>query len=114
MNKESFEKFEEELKKAGYRKYRGAITNNDYYYAKGFAYYEDEDGERHPSYQIIYSVWDYNNYPQVPDFGKIGLEARVMLHDNGRTDLILTRDKYNIKEIEYKAEKFFAFAKVYL
>ena len=115
MTREQFESFESKLKEAGYRKYRGPITNNDYYFAKGFAYYYDEDGDSYPTYQIIYSVWDYTGYPQVPDSDKFGIEPRIMLHGSDqRTDLILVRDEYKIEEIEEKAEKFFAFAQVYL
>lgn len=108
MTIEQFKEFEIKLKEAGYRRYEGPITNNDYYYAKGFEYYEDEDGEKYPRYQVIYSVWDYTNYPQVSASNKIGINARVIIHGNNRTDLVLTRSEFNIENIEYIAKKFFA------
>ena len=115
MTRQQFESFESKLKEAGYKRYQGPITNNDFYFAKGFAYYYDEDGDRYPSYQIIYSVWDYTNYPIVPDNDKFGIEPRIMLHvSDQRTDLIFVREDCEIEEIESKAEKFFAFAQVYL
>jgi hypothetical protein len=114
MNIEQFERLEQELKDAAYRRYNAPITNNDFYYSKGFEHYVDENGETHPKYQIIYSIWDFRKYQQSPEFHKFGIEVHVIPNFNNRGDLILTRENYDIKEIERIAEDFYAFAVTYL
>lgn len=56
MNIEQFERLEQELKDAGYRRYNAPTTSNDFYYSKGFEHYVDRYGETHPSYQVLFLV----------------------------------------------------------
>lgn len=105
--------FAELLKDNGYRKYNGAVINEDYYWCRGFEYQVDEDGNRRPSYQVIYSVWDYRDKPhlRMPDFDKVGICARVIMSGNGRIDLELTQNEFDIKDIETKAQSFYEWVK---
>jgi hypothetical protein len=113
MTSKEYESFEEQLKANGYRKYTGAVINEDYYWCKGFEYVEDEDGDRRPSYQVIFSVWDYRNRPElrVPDFDKVGVAVRVIMSGDGRIDLELTQDKLDIEDVETKAHSFYEWVK---
>lgn len=108
MTGKEYNEFEELLSSHGYRKYKGSITNEDYYWCKGFEYKVDEYEEKNPSYQVIFSVWDYRDKPhlRVPDFDKVGVEARVIMSCNGRIDLELTQEKFDIADIENKATSF--------
>ena len=113
MTSQEYELFEEKLKTNGYRKYPGSVVNEDYYWCKGFGYVEDEYGDRSPSYQVIFSVWDYRDkiHLRVPDFDKVGVCARVIMSGDGRIDLELTRDEFDINDIETKAQSFYGWEK---
>lgn len=114
MTSKAYEEFEEKLKSNGYRKYPGAIINEDYYWCKGFEYQIDDCGDRCPAYQVIFSVWDYRNRTdlRVPDSDKVGIAARVLMSIDGRIDLEFTKDKFDINDIETKAHSFFEWVKV--
>ena len=114
MRTQDFEKLEQALKDAGYKRYNQSITSNTFYYCKGFEYYLDEDGDRRPSYQVLYLVWDFRKYEQAPEFDKFGVEVQVMPNFDNRNELVLSREKYNIEEIEKLASDFYAFAVTYL
>ena len=105
--------FAELLKADGYRKYNGAIVNEDYYWCRGFEYQVDEYGDRSPAYQVLFSVWDYRDKPQLrmTDFDKVGVCARVIMSGNGRIDLELTQNEFDIKDIETKAQSFYEWVK---
>ena len=109
MTEQEYESFESLLKADGYRKYQEAITNEDYFWCKGFEYMEDKYGEKRPSFQVIYSIWDYRDKPycHVPNFDKVGISVRVVMIGDVRIDLELTIDKIDIKLIETKAYSFF-------
>ena len=114
MTIEDFKKLETALKDAGYKRYNSPITTNDFYYCKGFEYYVDDCGETHPAYQVLFLVWDFTKYNQVPEHDNIGVEVRIMPNFDNRNDLVLSRENYDIKEIERIAEDFYAFAVTYL
>lgn len=112
MTKEQYLKFEEQLKSHGYTRYKGAVVNESYYFCKGFQYITDAYGDKEPAYQVIYSVWDYMEYPQVLSFSNYGICARVILStSDGRIDLELTSDGFDIEEIETKAASFYEWVK---
>lgn len=113
MTNKEYNEFEELLSSHGYRKYKGSIINEDYYWCKGFEYKVDEYEEKNPSYQVIFSVWDYRckAHLRVPDFDKVGLCARVIMSGEGRIDLELTQDKFDIADIEMKASSFYEWVK---
>lgn len=112
MTKEQYLKFEEQLRSHGYTRYKGAVVNESYYFCKGFQYITDAYGDKESAYQVIYSVWDYMENPQVPDTHKYGICARVILSTfDGRIDLELTAAIFDIKEIETKAASFYEWVK---
>lgn len=108
MTTEQYLKLEENLKQAGYRRCKGSVTNETFYFCKGFEYVENEYGGRSPSYQIVFSVWDHREFAQVPDFG---VATRVIISCEGRIDLELQLATYDIDEIESKAKSFYEWAK---
>lgn len=113
MTSQEYELFEEKLNTNEYQKYTGAVVNEDYYWCKGFEYQVDKYGYKSPAYQVIFSVWDYRNKPhlRVPDFSKVGVCAKVIISRNGRIDLELTQDEFDIKDIEIKAHLFYEWVK---
>lgn len=111
MTVEQIEQFEQELIKHGYRKWNGKISNEDYYWCKGFERYEDEDGDEICSYQVLFQIWDNRKYSQVPDNSKFGVQVTVLISDNHRTDLILCRSIYDIEGVEKQASSFYNWAK---
>ena len=111
MTREQYLKLEENLKQAGYRRYNRSVTNETYYFCKGFEYVKDKDGDSSPSYQIIFSVWDHSMFTQFPDYDSFGVAIRVIMGGNGRIDLELTGVTYDIDEIESKAQSFYEWAK---
>lgn len=112
MTNQDYEQLAESLQEHGYRKYKGCLTNEDYYWCKGMEYYKDEDGDRRCSYQILYQVWDLNKYPQVHECAKIGVSLRVLISENRRTDLVRCYETGdNIKKNETIAQSFYEWAK---
>lgn len=110
MTTEEYKAFENQLRKYGYRKWNGNISNEDFYWCKGFEYYEDEDGDRQCSYQILFKVWDNRKYDRVPDNSKFGVAVTVLISQNHRTDLDFGRPLYYIPDIEQKAQSFYEWA----
>ena len=47
----------------------------------------------------------------MPDFDKVGVCARVIMSGNGRIDLELTQNEFDIKDIETKAQSFYEWVK---
>lgn len=102
---------ERELIDNGYRKWCRQLSNEDYYYCKGFEYEEDEDGDRKCAYHVIFSVWDMRKYPQVPEKSFFGVCPIVMLHGNRYTELELHYgENIEIREIERIANSFYDWA----
>lgn len=112
MTNQDYEQLAKSLQEHGYRKYKGCLTNEDYYWCKGMKYYKDEDGDRRCSYQILYQVWDMNKYPQVPECAKMGVSLRVLISSDYRIDLVTNPDDiYDIKKNETIAQSFYEWAK---
>ena len=111
MTIEAYNQFEEQLICNGYRRWNGRISNEDFYWCKGMGHYEDKDGDRRCSYQILFQVWDNRKYPKVPDNSKFGVQVTVLISHEHRTDLLISRPTYDIAEIENKAHSFYEWAK---
>ena len=87
MTPQEYEKFAEALQENGYRKYHATLTNEDFYWCKGFLHQEDEDGDKRSSYQVLIS-------------------------ENRRTDLVRCHETGdNIKQNETIAQSFYEWAK---
>lgn len=112
MTLQEYEKFAEALQENGYRKYAGRLSNEDFYWCKGFLHKEDEDGDKRSSYQVLYSIWDMRKYEGVPQIGKFGVQMRVLISENRRTDLVRCHETGdNIKKNETIAQSFYEWAK---
>lgn len=111
MTPQEYEKFAEALQENGYRKYHDALTNEDFYWCKGFLHQEDEDGDKRSSYQVLYQVWDMRKY-KLPEISSFGVSMRVLISKNTRTDLVRCHETGdNIKKNETIAQSFYEWAK---
>lgn len=111
MTPQEYERLAEALQENGYRKYHATLTNEDFYWCKGFLYKEDEDGGKRSSYQVLYQVWDMRKY-KLPENSHIGVSMRVLISENRRTDLVRChKTGDNIKENETIAQSFYEWAK---
>ena len=112
MTNQEYEKFAETLQENGYKKYGHCISNEDFYWCKGFKYQEYEDGDKYPSYQVLYLIWDMRKYKCVPKNRHFLVQMRVLISEEGRTDLIRSNETGdNIKENETIAQSFYEWAK---
>lgn len=112
MTPQEYEKFAEALQENGYRKYHAALTNEDFYWYKGFLHKEDEDGDKRSSYQVLYQVWDMRKYEGIPKNSNFGVQMRVLISENRRTDLIRSHaGSDDIKKNETIAQSFYEWAK---
>jgi hypothetical protein len=112
MKDKEYEKFAEALQENGYKKYAGCVSNEDFYWCKGFEYKEDEDGDKQPSYQVIYSIWDMRKYIGIPENSHFGVQLQVLISENRRTDLIRSHaGSDDIKKNETIAQSFYEWAK---
>ena len=111
MTPQEYEKFAEALQENGYQKYHAILTNEDFYWCKGFLHQEDEDGDKRSSYQVLYQVWDMRKY-KLPEISSFGVSMRVLISENRRTDLIRSHETGdNIKKNETIAQNFYEWAK---
>lgn len=111
MTPQEYEKFAEALQENGYKKYAGRLSNEDFYWCKGFLHKEDEDGDKRSSYQVLYQVWDMQKY-KLPEISSFGVQMRVLISENRRTDLIRSHETGdNIKQNETIAQSFYEWAK---
>lgn len=111
MTPQEYEKFAEALQENGYRKYHDTLTNEDFYWCKGFLHQEDEDGDKRSSYQVLYQVWDMRKY-KLPEISSFGVSMRVLISKNTRTDLVKCHETGdNIKQNETIAQSFYEWAK---
>lgn len=111
MTPQEYEKFSGALQENGYKKYVGRISNEDFYWCKGFEYQEDEDGDKRSSYQVLYQVWDMRKY-KTPESCHFGVSMRVLISENRRTDLIRSHAGCDdIKKNETIAQSFYEWAK---
>ena len=115
MTVEQYDQFREVIRKKGYKQYNHPCTiqNESWYYYKGFAHTEDEDGERSPGYQVIFLVWDRRNHRvdiPVPDKNTMGITPLILAqsHEWERIDLEITDDKLtNVDSVEQFAHDFY-------
>ena len=111
MTPQEYEKFAEALQENGYKKYAGSLSNEDFYWCKGFLHQEDEDGDKQSRYQVLYLIWDMRKY-KLPDNNYFGVQMRVLISENRRTDLVRSHETgENIKENETIAQSFYEWAK---
>ena len=111
MTPQEYEKFAEALQENGYKKYAGCLFNEDFYWCKGFLYKEDEDGDKRLSYKVLYLIWDNRKY-KVPENSLFGVQMRVLISENRRTDLVRCHETGdNIKKNETIAQSFYEWAK---
>lgn len=116
MTPEQYETFQAELLARGYTFYGYAktIKSESWYFAKGFAY-KGKGCYRHPSYQVLFLVYDFRNEPSLQGFEtkRIGVSPLIITHndDFGRIDIELTHDNPNIEISERYAEKFYKMIK---
>lgn len=111
MTLQEYENFAEALQENGYRKYGHCVSNEDFYWCKGFEYQEDEDGDKRSSYQVLYLVWDMRKY-KIPENSHFGVQMQVLISENRRTDLVRSHETgESIKENETIAQSFYEWAK---
>lgn len=116
MTKEEFKLFEEKLVAHGYRKYKGGIINEDFYYCKGFGKGQNKHDEDRNNYQILFRVWDFSKYADrdkmcAIDPMRIAPMIMVSRIIDERLDFSLhgeTINQTDINQIEALAESFFA------
>lgn len=110
MTVEEYERLVPILKKNGYRKWVTHLYNEDYCYCKGFAYYEDSDGDSRCGYQIILRVYDNRKYDIVPDNSKFTVMPTVMISGNHCINLVFGAYSFDLITIEEKAQSFYQWA----
>ena len=117
MTHKEYDKFTEELKRRGYRKYPSPrFRGKDYAWFKSFGKSQFE--EDRSNYQICFDVIDFSPYAdRVPSFrdNPYGIEPLVLISRtiDERVDLQLSYTKVddnNIDEIERLAESFYRWA----
>lgn len=116
MTKEEFKLFEEKLVVHGYRKYKGEIINEDFYYCKGFGKEQNKHDENRNNYQILFKVWDFSKYADrdkmcAIDPMRIAPMIMVSRIIDERLDFSLhgeTINQTDINQIETLAKSFFA------
>ena len=113
MKQEQFKKLEAKLIKRGYRKYIQKWHHEDYIYGKGFHKEDNQWDDDRTAYQILFSVYDYSNYPELTEEQRkrIGVEIHIDVSRtiDERIELFLPFeiDDATIGEIEKKAESFY-------
>ena len=114
MTQEEYNKFTEDLKQRGYRKYPSPrFRKDDYAWFKSFG--ESKHQECRSNYQICFDVTDFSPYADREPFFRdnpYGIEPLVLISRtvDERVDLHLSHikvDDSNIDEIERLAESFF-------
>ena len=102
MTQEEFDKFEEEIRERGYRKYPSA-NNADFAYFKGFG--ESEYEEDRSNYQVCFDCYDFGKYAdREPLFKREpwGVAPMILISRevNERVDLTLSSATLMEKGIE--------------
>lgn len=117
MTHEEYNKFTEDLKQRGYRKYPSPrLREGDYAWFKSFGESAYEEGRS--NYQVCFDVVDFSPYADREPFlrdNPYGIEpsVRISRTTNERVDLHLSHTKVNdanIEEIERLAESFYKWA----
>ena len=112
MTDEQYQHFKKVVEDKGYKlvDVPRTISNENFYYYKGFSYTEDEgSGERTPGYQVIFLVWDFRKYEQVPDCDEWGITPMVLTesHEWSRIDLQITEQNFDVDKVEQFAHDFY-------
>lgn len=116
MTHEEYNKFCEDLKQRGYRKYpspRYSIHRENYAWFKSFG--ESKFEEDRSNYQVCFDVFDFSPYADREPFFRdspYSIEPQILISRtiNERVDLHLSHikvDDTNIDEIERLAESFY-------
>lgn len=120
MTWEELEKMESYLKEKGYRKGDHPMhCNSDYYWYKAFGKDSNHYEEGRSLYQVFLNVYDWRKYwdrdPSLRKFNKAAsITASVHISrtiNEGGIELNwdLNSDKFDLKDIEDKAYKFFKY-----
>lgn len=120
MGWEELEKVESYLKENGYRKGDYPMhCNSDYYWYKAFGKDSNHYEEGRSLYQVFLNVYDWRKYwdrdPSLREFNKAAsITATVSVSrtiEERSIDLSwdLANDKFDLKDIEDKAYKFFKY-----
>ena len=112
MTQEEFDKFEEEIRERGYRKYPSA-NNADFAYFKGFG--ESDYEEDRSNYQVCFDCYDFGKYAdREPLFKREPWSVAPMIlvsrEVSERIDLHLSTASVmerGIESIEHIGESFF-------
>ena len=112
MTEEQYKHFKQTIEDKGYKlvNHPNTIHNESFYYYKGFAYTEDEDGECTPGYQIIFLVWERFHMTHIPNMDAYGVTPLILTnnHEWERIDLEITDDKVNdVDSVEQFAHDFY-------
>lgn len=100
------------LQERGYHKYKGWPGIGHYYWLKAFAFADTSDGERHPEYQVIFKVYDYEAAWGSMGIDFFGVTPGILVPRNPRLDLDFTAYEHlSVDEIEQKALSFYEWAK---
>ena len=117
MTQEEYNRFAEELRQRGYRKYPSPrFRKDDWAWFKSFG--ESEYEEDRSNYQICFDVFDFSPYADREPFirdSPYSIEPQILISRtiDERVDLHLSYTKVddtNIDEIERLAESFFQWA----
>ena len=111
MTQKQYEQFKATLGAKGYTlcNVPRTISNESFYFYKGFAHTEDENGNRSPGYQVIFLVWDLRKYDSLPKYDTWGVTPMVLTdsHDWSRIDLQITDRNIDVDKFENYAHDFY-------
>lgn len=110
MKQKDYDKFKATLEAKGYKlvDVPRTISNENFYYYKGFAYTENEEsGERTPGYLVIFLVWDWRTYDYIPDDWGVTPLIITESHDWSRIDLKITDQNPDVAKFEQYAHDFY-------
>ena len=111
MTQRQYEQFLKTIEKKGYTLCNApkTISNESFYYYKGFAYTDDENGNRLVGYQVIFLVWDFRELPNVPDYDAWGVTPLILTesHEWSRIDLEITEQNFDVEKVEQFAHDFY-------
>lgn len=116
MNVEQFEKLEKSLYDRGYRKYIQHWKHEDYVIGLPLHKEDNKWDEDRYAYQILLHIYDHRNWPSefnVPseERNKVGIEITIDVSRtiDERMELVTSwEDDTKIEDVEYMAEKFYA------
>lgn len=111
MTQEQYEHFKRSVVGKGYNLYNTSkcIQSEDFYYLKSFAYTEDEYGDKIPGYKILFLVYDFRKYDNVPESDVWAVTPLILTdsHDWSRIDLQITEQNFDVDKVEQYAHDFY-------